>query len=104
MTTETSLKENLRADLTAAIKGRDELRSATLRMALAAIARTRRSPGVSRAQLSDTEVLAVLAREMKKRREAAEAFAGAGRSRAGRRERWPRARCSPPTSAGAADR
>jgi uncharacterized protein len=86
MTTETSLKENLRADLTAAIKGRDELRSATLRMALAAITNEEVSGSVAR-QLSDAEVMTVLTREMKKRREAAEAFAGAGRAAQADRER-----------------
>lgn len=86
MTTETSLKENLRADLTAAIKGRNELHAATLRMALSAITNEEVAGKVAR-QLSDAEVLAVLTREMKKRREAAEAFAGAGRTEQAERER-----------------
>jgi uncharacterized protein len=86
MTTVTSLKERLRADLTVAIKGRDELRSATLRMALAAITNEEVAGSVAR-QLSDAEVLVVLNRELKKRREAAEAFAGAGRVAQAERER-----------------
>jgi len=84
--TTTKLKERLRADLTAAMKSRDELRSATLRMALASITNEEVAGSVAR-ELSDTEVVTVLTREVKKRREAAEAFAGAGRSEQAARER-----------------
>ncbi|MBR7836319.1 GatB/YqeY domain-containing protein [Actinospica durhamensis] len=76
--TTTTLKERLRADLTAAMKARDALRSATIRMALTAITNEEVS-GASARVLTDDEVLKVLGREAKKRREAAEAFAGAGR-------------------------
>ncbi len=80
------LKEHLRADLTAAMKARDELRTATLRMVLAAVSAEEVS-GKQARELSDDEVQAVLRREAKKRREAAEAFAGAGRDEQAARER-----------------
>jgi hypothetical protein len=84
--TTTTLKDQLRTDLTAAIKGRDELRSATLRMALAAITNEEVAGSVART-LSDDETITVITREVKKRREAAEAFAGAGRDEQAARER-----------------
>jgi uncharacterized protein len=80
------LKERLHDDLTAAMKSRDELTAATLRMALTAIT-TEEVAGKQARQLSDDEVVAVLGREAKKRREAAEAFAGAGRDQLAARER-----------------
>jgi len=79
------LKQRLRADLTNAIKARDEPVVATLRMALTAIT-TEEVAGQTARELSDDEVLRVLAREAKKRREAAEAFAGAGRTEMAERE------------------
>ena len=80
------LKDRLRADLTGAIRARDEVTTATLRMALAAIS-TEEVAGSSARQLSDDEVLKVLAREAKKRREAAEAFGSADRPELAERER-----------------
>ena len=80
------LKDRLRADLTGAIRARDEVTTATLRMALAAIS-TEEVAGSSARQLSDDEVLKVLARESKKRREAADAFGSAGRAELAERER-----------------
>lgn len=80
------LKDRLRSDLTTAIRGRDELSTATLRMALAAIT-TEEVAGSDARELSDDEVLKVLARESKKRREAAEAFGSAGRQELAERER-----------------
>jgi uncharacterized protein YqeY len=80
------LKERLREDLTAAIKDRDELRTGTLRMALAAITNEEVAGKVAR-ELDDDEVIAVLGREAKKRREAAEAFDDAGRAELSARER-----------------
>jgi uncharacterized protein YqeY len=80
------LKERLRADLTAAMKARDELRTATLRMVLAAVS-AEEVAGKEARELSDDEVQAVLRREAKKRREAAEAFGAAGRSEQAERER-----------------
>jgi len=80
------LKARLQADLTAAIKGRDELTTATLRMALAAVT-TEEVAGRQARELSDDEVLRVLGREAKKRREAAEAFSTGGRPELAERER-----------------
>ena len=80
------LKERLRTDLTGAMKSRDELRTATLRMVLTAVSAEEVS-GTAARQLSDDEVQAVLRREAKKRREAAEAFAAAGREEQAARER-----------------
>src|SRR4051812_41083694 len=68
------------------MKARDELRTATLRMVLAAVSAEEVS-GKEARQLSDDEVQAVLRREAKKRREAAEAYAGAGRAEQAHRER-----------------
>ncbi|MBW8803156.1 MAG: GatB/YqeY domain-containing protein [Catenulisporales bacterium] len=82
----TELKEKLRADLTAAMKGRDELVTATLRMALTAIG-NEEVAGKQARELSDAEVVQVLTREAKKRREAAEAFAGGGRPEQAEREK-----------------
>ena len=79
------LKDRLQADLTTAMRGRDELTTGTLRMALAAIT-TEEVAGSSARELSDEEVLKVLAREAKKRREAAEAFTSAGRAELAERE------------------
>ncbi|GAA2027539.1 GatB/YqeY domain-containing protein [Catenulispora yoronensis] len=82
----TELKEKLRTDLTAAMKGRDELVTATLRMALTAIG-NEEVAGKEARQLSDDEVVQVLTREAKKRREAAEAFADGGRPEQAEREK-----------------
>jgi uncharacterized protein len=73
------LKDRLRADLTDAMRARDQVRLRTLRMALTSITNEEVS-GDSVHELSDDEVLKVLTREAKKRREAAEAFAAAGRA------------------------
>ena len=74
-----TLKDRLNSDLHAAMKGRDELTTSTLRMALSAV-RTAEVSGDAARELSDDEVLAVLTKEAKKRREAAAAFSGAGRA------------------------
>jgi hypothetical protein len=79
------LKARLQADLTTAIKGRESTRMAALRMALAAVTTEEVSGDVAR-ELSDTEVQKVLTREVKKRKEAAEAFAGAGRAESAKAE------------------
>lgn len=81
-----SLKQRLHDDLTTAIKARDSVRTATLRMALSAIS-TEEVAGKAARELSDDEVLTVLTREAKKRRESAEAFDGAGRTELADRER-----------------
>jgi uncharacterized protein YqeY len=80
------LKSRLHADLTTAMKARDELTVATLRMALTAVT-TEEVAGKQARDLSDDEVLRVLTREAKKRREAAEAFEAAGRAELAERER-----------------
>ncbi|MFD7508887.1 GatB/YqeY domain-containing protein [Streptomyces sp. NPDC059853] len=82
----TTLKSRLTDDLTAAIKERDELRSSTLRLALTAIA-YEETAGKEARELSDDEVQKVVAREAKKRREAAEAFDKGGRAEQAERER-----------------
>jgi uncharacterized protein YqeY len=74
-----SIKEQLKLDLTEAIRSRDEIVSGTIRMVLTAITNEEVS-GKEVRQLSDEEVITVLSREAKKRREAAEAFAEAGRT------------------------
>lgn len=81
-----SLKEQLQSDLTTAIRARDELTSATIRMALTAIT-TEEVAGKQARTLSDEEVLTVLGREAKKRRESATAFDEAGRGELAERER-----------------
>ena len=82
----TTLKSKLHDDLNAAIKERDELRSATLRLTLAAITKEEVA-GKEKRELSDDEVLKVIAKEAKKRREAAEAFAQGGRTESAGREK-----------------
>ena len=74
-----ALKDRLRTDLTASIKARDALRSSTLRMVLSAITNAEVAGKESR-ELSDDDVVGVLSTEAKKRREAATAFADAGRT------------------------
>jgi uncharacterized protein YqeY len=71
------LKDRLHADLTVAMKAQDELARATLRMVLTAIG-NEEVAGASARKLTDDEELKVVAREAKKRREAAEAFASGG--------------------------
>jgi uncharacterized protein len=73
-----ALKERLRVDLSAAMKARDDVRTRTLRMALTAVT-NEEVAGKQARELSDDEVVKVLTREAKKRREAAQAFADAGR-------------------------
>ena len=73
------LKERLQGDLTEAIRSRDELRSGTIRMVLTAITNEEVS-GKSARVLTDAEIITVLSREAKKRREAADAFKDAGRA------------------------
>ncbi|WP_006243902.1 GatB/YqeY domain-containing protein [Mycolicibacterium tusciae] len=72
------LKQRLRADLTAAMKSQDKLRTATLRMLLAAI-QTEEVSGKGARELSDADVMKVLSKEAKKRAEAAEIYTQNGR-------------------------
>jgi uncharacterized protein YqeY len=80
-----ALKDRLQSDLTTAIKARDEVTSATVRMVLTAITNEEVSGKQSR-ELSDDDVLTVLGREAKKRREAAEAYESASRPELAERE------------------
>jgi len=79
------LKERLQSDLTEAIRSRDELRSGTIRMVLTAITNEEVS-GKSARVLTDAEIITVLSREAKKRREAADAFKDAGHADRSQRE------------------
>ncbi|MBV9098168.1 MAG: GatB/YqeY domain-containing protein [Frankiaceae bacterium] len=81
-----AVKEQLRADLTTAMKARDELTASTLRMVLTAVT-NEEVAGKQARELSDDEVLKVLAREGKKRRESIEAYTSAGRDELADRER-----------------
>jgi len=74
-----ALKTQLRADLTTAMRARETLRIATLRLTLAAITNAEVGGDTAR-ELDDAEEQAVLTREARKRREAAETYAGAGRT------------------------
>ena len=73
------LKERLRADLNAAMRARDQVRMRTLRMALTSIT-NEEVAGAAARDLTDDEIVKVLTREARKRREAAEAFSAAGRA------------------------
>ncbi len=73
-----ALKDRLRADLTTAMKARDELRSSTLRMVLTSITNAEVA-GKEARELTDEDILGVLSTEAKRRREAATAFADGGR-------------------------
>jgi uncharacterized protein YqeY len=80
------LKERLRHDLNTAMKARDNVTTATLRMTLTAITQEEVAGAVAR-ELSDDEVLRVITREGRKRREAAQAYDSAGRTDLAERER-----------------
>jgi len=73
------LKEKLQADLTDAIKARNETKAGTIRMVLAAIT-TEEVSGKQARVLTDAEIITVLSREAKKRREAIDAYAAANRA------------------------
>ena len=73
------LKEKLQSDLTDAIRSRAEVKAGTIRMLLAAIT-TEEVSGKSARVLTDAEIITVLAREAKKRREAVEAYVAAKRT------------------------
>lgn len=83
---ESSLKDRLHTDMVAAMKARDDVTKATLRMVLAAIGEEEVA-GKSARRLSDDEVMAVLRREAKKRNEAAAAYDEAGRAAQAAQER-----------------
>jgi uncharacterized protein YqeY len=79
------LIDQIQADLTTAMKARDDLTVSVLRMALAGVKEAQVS-GAEARQLSDEEVLAVVAREAKRREEAAAAFTDGGRAERAARE------------------
>ncbi|MGZ4624840.1 MAG: GatB/YqeY domain-containing protein [Kineosporiaceae bacterium] len=79
------LKSRLQSDLTDAIRTRDEVRAATWRMALTAV-RSEEVAGKSARTLSDADVVGVLGREARKRREAVSAYEQAGRPDRAERE------------------
>lgn len=81
-----ALKEKLHADMSTAMKARDDVRLRTLRMALTAVSNEEVS-GKQARELTDEEVQRILVREAKKRREAGEAFAAAGRAEQAAAER-----------------
>jgi uncharacterized protein YqeY len=81
----TTLKDRLRSDLTDAIKERDKVRSGTIRMVLTAITEAEVA-GSEAVELSDQQVLDVVIKEAKKRREAEEAYANAGRTELAEKE------------------
>ncbi|MGI8948759.1 MAG: GatB/YqeY domain-containing protein [Ornithinimicrobium sp.] len=85
MSTEPDLKATLQHDLHDAIRAQDRVRSATLRMALTAITNAEVA-GKAHRELSDVDVVAVLGKEAKRRREAASAYADAGRPELAERE------------------
>ena len=80
------LKDRLRADLNDAMRARDQVRMRTLRMALTSIT-NEEVAGASARDLSDEEIVKILTREARKRREAAEAFGAAGRNEQAAAER-----------------
>jgi len=77
-TTGSTLKDTLHADLNDAMRQRDQVRTGTLRMVLTAVTNEEVS-GTQARELSDDEVLKVVVKEAKKRREAASAYSDAGR-------------------------
>lgn len=83
--TDSPLKQQLRDDLTTAMKARDQLKSATLRMVLTAVS-NEEVAGKEARDLDDSEVLKILTKEAKKRREAAEAYVDAKRPELAQKE------------------
>jgi uncharacterized protein len=81
-----TLKDRLNQDMRAAMKARDETTTATLRMTLAAV-RSAEVSGKAARELSDDEVQGIIAKEARKRREAAEAYDEAGRTELAEKER-----------------
>lgn len=73
-----AIKDRLKTDLVAALKAHDEARKSTVRMALAAIA-TEEVAGASARELTEAEELKVLAREVSKRKDSAEAYTSGNR-------------------------
>ena len=83
--TQTTLKSTLQAELQTAIRERDQVRAGTLRMALTAVT-NEEVAGKEARELSDDDVLKVITKEAKKRREAATAYTDAKRPELAERE------------------
>ncbi|MDK8676793.1 GatB/YqeY domain-containing protein [Corynebacterium tuberculostearicum] len=71
------LKQTIRADLKTAMKAKEKQRTSAIRALLAAI-QAEETNG-SRHELEDADILKVIAREIKKRRESAEVYEDNGR-------------------------
>lgn len=80
------LAEQIQTDLTTAMKARDQLTTSVLRLVLAGIKEARVS-GEGAHELTDADVQAILAKEAKRRDEAAAAFADGGRTESAEKER-----------------
>jgi uncharacterized protein len=83
--TPSPLKVRLRSDLTTAIRARDKTRADTIRMVLTAVSQAEVA-GKQAVELTDAQVLEVVVREAKKRREAEEAYTEAGRTELAEKE------------------
>ena len=81
-----ALKDQLRSDMTAAMKARDSIRTQTLRMVMTAVSNAEVAGKASR-ELADDDVVAILVSEHKKRKEAAEAFEQGNRPELAQKER-----------------
>ena len=81
-----ALKDQLRSDMTAAMKARDAIRTQTLRMVMTAVSNAEVA-GKSSRELSDEDVVTILVSEHKKRKEAAEAFEQGNRPELAHKER-----------------
>jgi len=81
-----ALKDQLRSDMTAAMKARDSIRTQTLRMVMTAVSNAEVAGKTSR-ELADEDVVAILVSEHKKRKEAAEAFDQGNRPELAQKER-----------------
>lgn len=81
-----ALADQIQSDLTTAMKARDTAALGTLRMVIAAIKNARVASGGT-GDVTDEQTLELLAREAKKRTEAAEAYDAAGRGELAEKER-----------------
>lgn len=86
MAENSDIEKRLRADLTTSMKAKDALRTATLRMLLSAIG-AEKVVGKEARELTDDDVLRVLAKESKKRGESAEIYTQNGRGELAATER-----------------
>lgn len=80
------LKDQIRTDLKNSMKAKDTVRTGTLRMVLSAL-QAEEVAGKEARTLTDDEVLKIIAKESKKRLEAAQVFDDAGRSELAQKER-----------------